>query len=590
MNVETFKRALAGIDNFYIDILVKKNKDLLLKCLNQLPPNGSVAPHLHLLFNAFRYCPPDKLKCVIIGQDPYPNTVDAEGMSFSVSNEVTTPAPKSLQKIHSCLRYNNLLFGAEKKSLIPWAQQGVLLLNAMLTVGINPVAKHEFWEVYTNKIITDLCVCKPDLIWILWGDYAKKKSNIITSGNILSWGHPSPASPKNSDPKNPENFIYCDNFIKANQILLAKNKESINWGAIGEDKKNDNSTITSLVTIPQTPQVTTTQVTLAQTPQVTIPQTPQVTTTQVTLVQTPQVTLVQTPQVTLAQTPQVSTTQTPQVTLAQTPQVSTLKTVIAATDGAASSNGKANCLASWGFIIERHENDNISLVQNYGMVPLIDIPGKKYKTSNNRGELMAILKCIETIESMYKNSNINVISDNEYSINCIVNWANEWIKKGIFDEKENTDLIHPILNILAKTNNKYLFEHIPSHTTEPDKNSPIYIKWQYNDMADLVCDKAFTDVGLTPPTKGGNRKKPMMTEQSIKTPTGGRSPSKSASTHTQNITSIHDAFLSESKLESINDQLIKPTSLTKPVRKTKKTIIKSSTREVQSIDIKNPNL
>ncbi|MCL2369559.1 MAG: uracil-DNA glycosylase [Alphaproteobacteria bacterium] len=170
------------------------------------------------IFNAFRLCPFDSVCVVIIGQDPYHNPGQAHGLSFSVPNGV--PAPPSLKNIFKEIGRT------EDTDLSRWAEQGVLLLNSVLTVPENIPGGHagKGWEEFTDSVIEKLAEQKDGIVYILWGNYAiKKAAKICPEKNlILTSVHPSPLSAHRG-------FFGCGHFDKTNQYLLSKGTEPIKW-------------------------------------------------------------------------------------------------------------------------------------------------------------------------------------------------------------------------------------------------------------------------------------------------------------------------------------------------------------------------
>ena len=170
------------------------------------------------VFNATRLTPYDNVKCVIIGQDPYHNDGQAMGLSFSVPNGVQIPP--SLQNIYKEIDRE---FGCGVPStgdLTPWAKQGVLLLNAILTVRAHEAASHKNigWEECTDKIIEALNQKNEPVVFMLWGNFAKQKSKLITNPKhlILTSGHPSPLSVRFFEGNN--HFKKCNEFLQKHDI------------------------------------------------------------------------------------------------------------------------------------------------------------------------------------------------------------------------------------------------------------------------------------------------------------------------------------------------------------------------------------
>ena len=183
-----------------------------------------VFPPGKLIFNAFDHTPFDRVKVVLLGQDPYHGAGQAHGLCFSVPEGV--PKPPSLvnilKELKSDLGYDEPLHG----NLTKWADQGVLLLNATLTVRENQAGSHQNhgWETFTDAAIKQLSERREGLIFILWGNYAiAKKALIDTSRHaILSSVHPSPLSAHRG-------FFGCRHFSQVNNLLRQHGVEEIDW-------------------------------------------------------------------------------------------------------------------------------------------------------------------------------------------------------------------------------------------------------------------------------------------------------------------------------------------------------------------------
>lgn len=184
----------------------------------------TVFPAGRNIFRAFDKCPLDRLKVVIIGQDPYHGEGQANGLCFSVSEGV--PFPLSLQNILKEVHDDT---GAEMPSsgeLDRWAEQGVLLLNAVLTVRAHEAASHagKGWERFTDAVVRAIAERKEGVVYMLWGNYAQKKGAIADPERnlILRAVHPSPLSAYRG-------FFGCRHFSMANDYLVKQGKEPINW-------------------------------------------------------------------------------------------------------------------------------------------------------------------------------------------------------------------------------------------------------------------------------------------------------------------------------------------------------------------------
>lgn len=156
-----------------------------------------ILPKAEYWFNAFNTTPFDQVKVVILGQDPYPTPGHAHGLSFSVLPDVR-PLPKSLTNINKELLDDIGVDNRHTGYLLPWAQQGVLLLNAVLTVEANKANAHQNqgWEAFTDAVIQQLNTQRENLVFILWGSYAQKKGALIDREKhlVITSPHPSPLS------------------------------------------------------------------------------------------------------------------------------------------------------------------------------------------------------------------------------------------------------------------------------------------------------------------------------------------------------------------------------------------------------------
>ncbi len=184
----------------------------------------TVFPPLNLVFNAFKLCPFEKVKVVIIGQDPYHGKGQAHGLSFSVQEGVKVPP--SLQNIYKELRNDVGKVIPETGNLEAWSEQGVLLLNATLTVEANKPGSHQGlgWEEFTDAVIKKVSEEKEHVVFILWGKFAQSKEYLIdpTKHCVLKAAHPSPFSAYNG-------FFSCRHFSKTNEYLEAHVQKPIEW-------------------------------------------------------------------------------------------------------------------------------------------------------------------------------------------------------------------------------------------------------------------------------------------------------------------------------------------------------------------------
>ncbi|MEM8939101.1 MAG: uracil-DNA glycosylase [Bacteroidota bacterium] len=183
-----------------------------------------VYPPGSLIFSAFDHCPFDKTKVVIVGQDPYHGPNQANGLCFSVKNGIKHPP--SLQNIFKELKDDIRKPIPISGDLQSWADQGVLLLNATLTVRAGQAGSHQNkgWEEFTDEVLHQVSENKENVVFLLWGAYAQKKGAFIDPEKhcILKAPHPSPFSANNG-------FFGCKHFSKTNQFLQSNGLGTIDW-------------------------------------------------------------------------------------------------------------------------------------------------------------------------------------------------------------------------------------------------------------------------------------------------------------------------------------------------------------------------
>lgn len=189
--------------------------------------SGVVYPPAKFIFEAFNRTPFDKVKVVIIGQDPYHNPGQAHGLCFSVRDGVDLPP--SLVNIYKELESEyGTPFRNRGGDLSHWADQGVLLLNATLTVsgGANMAGSHQGrgWETFTDAVIRELSTRREGLVYLLWGSYAQRKAAYVDRAKnlVLECAHPSPLSAHRG-------FFGCGHFRKCNEYLSARGLEPVAW-------------------------------------------------------------------------------------------------------------------------------------------------------------------------------------------------------------------------------------------------------------------------------------------------------------------------------------------------------------------------
>ncbi len=203
------------------------SKDYFIKLVDYIKQEKNkgytIYPKGKLIFNAFELTPFDKVKVVILGQDPYHGVNQAHGLSFSVQDGVTPPS--SLKNIYKEIENDLNIKIGNSGNLEPWAKQGVLLLNSSLTVRASEAASHSKigWEIFTDSIIKILSSKKENLVFLLWGNFAKAKSILIDNKKhlILEAAHPSPLARGA--------FFGCRHFSKCNNYLISKGLSPIDW-------------------------------------------------------------------------------------------------------------------------------------------------------------------------------------------------------------------------------------------------------------------------------------------------------------------------------------------------------------------------
>ncbi len=211
----------------YLDPEFEKDYMLQLRTFLQAEKQSgyTILPRSEEVFNAFNHTPFNAVKIVILGQDPYHGVAQAHGLSFSVRKGIAIPP--SLQNIYKELQTDIPGFQYPTHGeLTQWADQGVLLLNATLTVRLSQAGSHQNkgWEQFTDQAIASLSEHREGLIFMLWGRFAQNKIPLINTNkhHVLKAAHPSPFSAYNG-------FFGCQHFSKANEILIQQGKSPIDW-------------------------------------------------------------------------------------------------------------------------------------------------------------------------------------------------------------------------------------------------------------------------------------------------------------------------------------------------------------------------
>lgn len=197
--------------------------ELSLRLEEERKRGAVVYPPEELIFRAFELTPFDKVKVLVLGQDPYHNPGQAMGLSFSVPAGMK--APPSLKNIFKEMESDLGIKMSGATDLTAWAEQGVLLLNAVLSVRANEPASHTAlgWQKFTDKVISTLSREKEGLVFMLWGNYARSKAPLIDSSRhlVLQAAHPSPLARGA--------FFGCRHFSKANLYLEERGEKAIDW-------------------------------------------------------------------------------------------------------------------------------------------------------------------------------------------------------------------------------------------------------------------------------------------------------------------------------------------------------------------------
>jgi uracil-DNA glycosylase len=425
--------------------IISINKNFMANGLNI----SELSPQPQYILHAFRLCPLRNIKIVLLGQDPYINYGEAMGLSFSVPKD--KKIPPSLKNIYKCLLYNGLIKEIPSHGdLSLWAEQGVLLINKELTTQIGKSNAHNgIWEEYIDKLIKEISNLPQKVIFIVFGKL--NIDNLVDSRRhvILKWGHPSPMNRYNTTDC-PENFINCNVFNRANDLLSMEGGSPINWDP-DQFKckdvrvvKNDDSYHKKILN----------QSFVGSGP--------------------------------LTQT--ISPSNDGTSNDGASFDAAKLHTIWLFTDGGCIANGKSNSKASWAYTIVRRDDE---IKYDYGIVE----HSNDSPPSNNRGELTAISKAIDAVGKV-KNK-IIIVSDSEYCIKCLTIWSKTWLKNPEkLKDKKNLDLILPARKKLDVMTN-IEFKHINSHKAEPNKKTHDWFLWKNNDIVDKLCNVALGRMKIT---------------------------------------------------------------------------------------------
>ncbi len=394
------------------------------------------------IFNAFKYCEVTDVKCIIVGQDPYPAAASAHGLSFSV--KPGEKIPKSLLKIYECLiNHGHMKEVPKTGNLTKWATQGVLLLNRYLTRNPNIVNDggtsyvkndggsddgnlHPFWSGFTSGIIKHLANLAEKenryLALLLWGNKAQEITGSIANiimreaVDLQLWGHPSPVSTVNMKP-NPKNFVNCDHFTHVNDELVARKQNPIDWNPDFSKEK-------------------------------------------------------------------VETADEQMTPSEDKPKAK----ILVFTDGGCLNNGQKKAKASYGvyFADQTFQKDPISgLVPRNALHTDLSETDKPVQPSNNRGELLAIIYALQTIIDKWDAAKVRpvlLVTDSEYCLHTINERIWKWVKKcDDFSDRPNSDMLQILYNQLNDLSKKYLVKKQkllqPAAATHYLKKTPMNLEW-----------------------------------------------------------------------------------------------------------------
>jgi uracil-DNA glycosylase len=490
MNAIDIKRMFVGLSRETIDIVVKKHQKELNVVIMELnrtlndaaakkpdcTPLALLTPRPELIFNAFRLTPIDQIRVVLLGQDPYIGKDEATGLSFSVQRD--RKIPPSLKNIYACLLHYGLIREIPTHGDISsWAKQGVLMLSAALTTQLSVSNAHSsIWTIYTDAILREISSTVPQVIFILLGGFAQKKKSLIDSRRhiIMEYGHPSPLNSSNRT-DNPKHFKYCNAFSRVNDLMISRGSPPVNWNPDADL----HAEVAPGLEMP---------IDIAIDAEAIVPHVPPPKNAHV---------------VQRVDVPLIGVTKNKAITIRSAdetdPAPVTLDTLWIFTDGGASGNGKKDCKASWGFYV----TDGCTVAVARGIVSEIDIAGKEYRTSNQRGELTAILEAITFTELnivKFDFAYIAVVSDSDYSIKGIETWLPNWQAnptKHKMSEKMNLDLLVPCKDTVERLRRqcaRVKFIHVNSHIKDEDvprdTESEEWFKWKCNDIVDKLCNIA----------------------------------------------------------------------------------------------------
>ena len=494
MNGNHIKEMFIGIDDYTKDYIVRNLKTELgnaIKGVNAAVAStggiSTITPQPAHIMEAPRRCSFKDLRVVIIGQDPFIKVGEAQGLCFSVPKGVKTPP--STTNIYKCLQHCKLMDAAPAHgNLEHWAAQGVLMLNSALTTVIGTSNKHkDEWAPYTDGMIRQITSLPQRVIFILLGTFAIGKESLVNKSKdvVLTWGHPSPMSTVNKIKDNPKNFTYCDVFLRTNEILIGAGQPPVIWDVAKWDPAKYTAPIITYDVIQPLRQEDMAPVATAATTKIepaTMVANPNTSSAMTNTILMPTMTNT-IPTTSMSMTNTILSGECGLCDPTPPPNNAALKTLWIFTDGGATANGKPNCKASWAYYM----TDGVKYAKASARVEPKDIPGCRFKSSNNRGELTAILRALEYIlvhHATYKFGNIIIVSDSDLSI------------KGIdvrsTDGKKNVDLLEPAKATIAQVRNiaPTTFKHVnASHDVNPPPIGSLErFLYNGNKIVDSMCN------------------------------------------------------------------------------------------------------
>jgi uracil-DNA glycosylase len=539
----SWRKLFLGELKLQLSTCFKKLEAVLKKCgvsKTDIDQNGLayyMRPEPENILTAFKFCEIEDIKCIIIGQDPYPAAEHAHGLSFSVP--YGEKIPPSLSKIYSCLLKKDII--SEKPTngnLEKWAKQGVLLLNRYLTRnpqikkgndtthvatvisdgGSNNKNLHPFWSEFTDAIVKHMCqqaeARNSYMCLMLWGQKAQEVVAAIPEYvmsdkiNIKIWGHPSTMNAANQTP-GPNNFDNCTHFTDLNEELVARNLQQIDWNPCeskpvkpeskptkpeSKPAKSESKPAKSKDEKPESKPTKSKDVKeKPESKPVKSEPTPTKSESKPTKSEsnpTKSKDVKEKPE----STPTKSKDEKPESkpTKSKDEKPKETKKVVVFTDGGCAGNGKSYATASYGthFPEKFNEVSNGYVGNISGLVPGLEImdiqkgviiQGKKRITpSNNRGELLGVIMALDVIIYNTLNGPWLIVMDSEYCMHMINERIWKWYKKdATFSQWANPDLVNILYKQLLKLQelrgNKPLLQ--PAAATYYTKKTPMNLEW-----------------------------------------------------------------------------------------------------------------